>query len=160
MLRRLVDGMVAGMAAGAAGTTALNAVAYADMALRGRGASSTPERTVETIAERVGLRVPGRGDTRENRLAALGALTGIAAGVGMGAVFGGLWALGLRPPLAVGTPLVAAAAMAATDVPMARLGVSDPRTWSAGAWLSDVVPHLAYGAVTGATLEALDPGRA
>jgi hypothetical protein len=45
--------------------------------------------------------------------------------------------------------------MAATDGSMAGLGVSDPRTWSAGAWLSDAVPHLAYGAVTSATLRAL-----
>jgi hypothetical protein len=150
--------MVAGMAAGAAGTTALNAVTYADMALRGRAVSTTPERSVETIADRVGLRVPGRGDTRLNRLAGLGALTGIAAGVGMGAVLGGLRALGFRPPLALGAPLVAAAAMATTDLPMAGLGVSDPQTWSAGAWLSDVVPHLAYAAVTYATLEALDRG--
>jgi hypothetical protein len=35
-----------GVAAGAAGTTALNAVTYLDMVLRGRGASSTPEESV------------------------------------------------------------------------------------------------------------------
>jgi hypothetical protein len=38
--------------------------------------------------------------------------------------------------------------MAASDVPVARLGISDPRTWSAADWLSDVLPHLAYGLVT------------
>jgi hypothetical protein len=35
---------------------------------------------------------------------------------------------------------------------MAGLGVSDPRTWDAGSWLSDIVPHLAFGAVVYAAL--------
>jgi hypothetical protein len=46
--------------------------------------------------------------------------------------------------------------MASTDLSMARLKVGDPRTWSAGDRLSDLVPHLVYGAVTHATLQALD----
>jgi hypothetical protein len=41
-------------------------------------------------------------------------------------------------------------------VSMAWLGVSDPRTWTAGDWVGDAVPHLAYGAVTWATLDAPD----
>ena len=41
-----VGWMLRGAAAGAAGTTALNVVTYLDMAVRGRPASSTPERTV------------------------------------------------------------------------------------------------------------------
>jgi hypothetical protein len=45
--------------------------------------------------------------------------------------------------------------MAAGDVPLARLGISDPRTWSRTDWISDVVPHLAYGAVTWLSLRAL-----
>ena len=39
-----------GAAAGAAGSTALNAVTYLDMAGRGRGSSSTPEQTVQALA--------------------------------------------------------------------------------------------------------------
>ena len=39
---------------------------------------------------------------------------------------------------------------------MTALKVTDPRTWSAVDWLSDVVPHLVYGLVTYATLSALD----
>ncbi|WP_326493800.1 hypothetical protein [Streptomyces sp. EMB24] len=35
-----------------------------------------------------------------------------------------------------------------TDLPTARLGVSDPRSWSAKGWVSDVVPHLLYGLTT------------
>jgi hypothetical protein len=49
----MVREMLRGAAAGAAGTTVLNAVTYVDMALRARPASSTPERTVDTIANRL-----------------------------------------------------------------------------------------------------------
>jgi hypothetical protein len=40
-----------GLVAGAAGTTALNAITYLDMAIRGRPASDTPERTIERLSE-------------------------------------------------------------------------------------------------------------
>lgn len=48
-------GLMAGAAAGAAGTTALNAVTYLDMAWRARPASQTPEQAVEKLAERAGV---------------------------------------------------------------------------------------------------------
>ena len=149
-------GILAGAAAGAAGTAALNAATYADMTIRGRGGSDTPQQTVEAIEDRLPVSVPGEGQTRANRVSGLGSLSGIVTGVGIGTVFGVLHRAGLRPPAAIGAVLVGLAAMAATDVSMARLEVSDPRTWSATEWLSDLVPHLVYGAVTYATLEALD----
>ncbi len=40
---------------------------------------------------------------------------------------------------------------------MTLLGVTDPRTWPVSSWVADVVPHVAYGAVTAAVLEQLDP---
>jgi hypothetical protein len=149
-------GILTGAAAGAAGTAALNAVTYLDMTLRGRGTSSTPEQTVEAIEDRLPVSVPGDGETRENRVSGLGSLSGIVTGIGIGTVFGLLRRAGLRPPTPVGAVLVGLAAMASTDLSMASLKVSDPRTWSAADWLSDLVPHLVYGAVTYATLEALD----
>jgi hypothetical protein len=39
---------------------------------------------------------------------------------------------------------------------MTVLGITDPRTWSRTDWVSDVVPHLAYGFATHSTLAALD----
>jgi hypothetical protein len=154
-VQRILEGAVRGAAAGAAGTAALDALTYADMALRGRPASTTPERSVEIIAEQFGISVPGEGETRQNRLTGLGALSGTATGVTLGAALGAVRAMGVRLPLRVATPVVGAAVMAATNLPMMRLGVSDPRDWSAADWLSDIVPHLAYAAVTCATLEAL-----
>src|SRR3954447_14633638 len=92
-----------GAAAGAAGTTALNAVTYLDMAVRGRGSSSTPEQTVETLAEKAHVPIPGEGATRENRLQGLGPLTGLVAGVGVGVLAGLARAAGFRSPPLVGT---------------------------------------------------------
>jgi hypothetical protein len=54
--------MLAGAAAGAAGTTALNAVTYLDMAIRGRPASSVPDQAVRTIGGKLGVEVPGDPD--------------------------------------------------------------------------------------------------
>ena len=77
-----------GAVAGAAGTTALNAIGYADMALRGRPASSVPARVAEQLARRVGGAIPGNDAARQNRLEGLGALAGIATGAGVGALAG------------------------------------------------------------------------
>lgn len=142
-----------GAAAGAAGTTALNATTYLDMVLRGRPASSTPETTVEKVSDLTGVDVPGDQQARQGRLSGLGALTGIGAGVGVGALLGGLRSAGLRPGPVNGPLLAGALAMVAGNAPMAGLGVSNPRTWAARDWAADVVPHLAYGAVTWFTLD-------
>jgi hypothetical protein len=145
-----------GALAGAAGTTALNAVTYLDMAVRGRPASSTPEQSVEAMASRAGVDIPGEGETRDNRVAGIGPLFGTATGIGVGVLFGLLRRAGLRLPGPVDAVVVGATAMAASNVSMTRLGVTDPKEWGAAGWLSDALPHLAYGAVTVATLHGLD----
>ncbi|GAB4080887.1 hypothetical protein GCU67_04900 [Modestobacter muralis] len=145
-----------GAAAGAAGTTALNAVTYLDMTFRGRGTSSTPEQTVEALAEKVHVQIPGDEETRSNRVQGLGPLTGLAAGIGAGVLAGLLRAAGFRPALLVGIAQSTVTVLIGSNGPMTALGITDPRTWSATDWVSDVVPHLAYGAVTHATLAAFD----
>jgi hypothetical protein len=150
----MMRSIVRGAAAGAAGATALNAVTYLDMALRARPASSTPEDTVEQATDAVHLDVPGEGDDRANRVSAIGALTGLATGVAVGAGYGLVRGLGFRPPVLGGAVLTAAAAMLGANGPMAALGVSDPREWGAVDWVSDVLPHLAYGLVTAWTADA------
>jgi hypothetical protein len=147
-----VGWILRGAAAGAAGTTALNVVAYLDMALRGRPASLTPQRTVERLAETAHLSIPGEGDRRASRIEGLGALTGLLAGVGVGGLFGLARAAGLR----TGTVLTTATVMVSTNGPMTVLGVTDPRTWSRTDWVSDIVPHLAYGLAVATTLNAFD----
>jgi hypothetical protein len=141
-----------GAAAGAAGTTALDVVTYLDMAVRGRAASSTPERTVEKLAEKAHLPIPGEGEKRVNRVQALGALTGLVAGIGVGGLLGLARASGFR----AGTLLTTLTVLVATNGPMTTLGITDPRTWSRTDWISDLVPHLAYSAVVTTTMDAFD----
>ncbi|PZS05117.1 MAG: hypothetical protein DLM56_04050 [Pseudonocardiales bacterium] len=156
-MTKLLGGLAIGAAAGAAGTTALNAVTYLDMAVRGRPSSSTPQDTVEKLAAKADVQIPGADEPRDNRVSGLGPLLGLVTGVGVGALAGGMHAAGLRPPAGVSALLVGAAAMAGSVVPMTALGVTDPSKWRASDWLSDAIPHLAYGAVVVATVRALDP---
>ena len=66
----------------------------------------------------------------------------------MGLAYGAVRSLGLRPPVWAGALLTSVAALAGSNGPMTALGVTDPRTWSTTDWVSDVVPHVAYGVVT------------
>lgn len=150
--------LLSGMLAGAAGTTALNAVTYLDMAVRGRPPSSTPEQTVRKAELLTGVPLSsGSPDSppAESRRSGIGALLGIAAGVGTGAVYS------LVRPRLHGVPLpvlclgTAACANVGPMLPMVALGVTDPREWTPASWLSDLVPHLAYGAVTAAAFERM-----
>jgi hypothetical protein len=145
-----------GAAAGAAGSTALNAVTYLDMTVRGRPTSSTPEQTVEKLAEKAHVPIPGEGDTRQNRIQGLGPITGLATGVGVGVVVGLVRAAGYRSQPLVGTLLTTLGVLVAANGPMTVLGITDPRTWSGTDWASDIVPHLAYGAVVKTTMDAFD----
>ncbi|MFF9372994.1 hypothetical protein ACF1BB_00405 [Streptomyces griseoluteus] len=144
----MIHSILRGGAAGAAGTTALNAATYADMALRGRSPSDVPAEAADRLVEDVGLHVGGTGEQRSNRLSALGALCGIGVGVATGVVVSLAHRAGARVPWWVGSLATGVLAMAVTDASMTRLGVTDPRTWSPTDWVSDLVPHLVFGAVT------------
>lgn len=142
-----------GLLAGAAGTTALNAATYIDMVVRGRPASSTPEKTVGQMAERSGASIPGDETTEQARTSGLGALLGIAAGVGSGALLGALRAAGW-PRSWMSTATVAwALATLAGNAPMVGMGVVDPRQWKPADWAADLVPHGVYAIVTATALE-------
>jgi hypothetical protein len=151
--------MLRGAAAGAAGTTALNTVGYLDMVVRARAASSTPEHTVERLSERTHLHVPGEGEDRDNRVAGLGALSGIAVGVGIGALLGLMRSAGRRPSAIGGGLTAAVGALIGTNGPMMLLGVTDPGKWAATDWIADLVPHLAYGTVVAGVLNGFDRAR-
>lgn len=154
----LLPALLIGAAAGSAGTTALNAVSYLDMVVRGRPSSSTPEDTVEALSRAAHVPIPGEGDTRDNRVAGLGPLTGLVTGVGTGVLLGLARAAGWRPGLSAGTAAATVVALLAGNGPMTALGVTDPRTWPLSSWVTDAVPHLAYGLVTAAVLQRLEGG--
>lgn len=144
-----------GMIAGAVGTTALEAVGYLDMAVRGRPASRTPENSVRKLSRIVGIDL-GRGQRARNRRAGLGALLGYATGAGVGAGY----ALLKRDkmPGRLAPIMLAGTAMAVANGPMAALGVTNPRRWSGQDWAADVLPHLAYGVITATTYRMLSRG--
>lgn len=147
-IARVARGVGAGAAAGAAGTTTLNVITYLDMAVRGRPTSTTPEKTVEALANLAHFTVPGTGDTQANRISGLGALTGYAAGIGIGILVGLAYSLGWRPGWLPATVIATAGALIGTNGPMIALGVTDPRNWGAVDWISDLIPHVGYGLVT------------
>lgn len=143
--RNVTDSLLLGLVAGAAGTVALNIVTYADMALRGRASSSMPAEAAGTLAAAAGVPLGDENDAK-NRKQGLGALLGYVTGLGVGAAYGLLRAR-TSVPLPVAAIGLGAAAMAGSDTPITMLGLTDPRTWPASGWASDLVPHLAYGIV-------------
>jgi hypothetical protein len=146
-----------GLLAGAAGTAALNLVTYLDMAARGRPPSELPGQAVKLGTDKTNISL-GDEEHAGNRKQALGALLGYLTGLSVGAVYGQLRAH-RRVPAGAAAGLLGLGAMAASDMPMTAAGLTDPRTWGAQDWLSDLAPHLAYGAVTELTYEAM-AGRA
>jgi hypothetical protein len=151
LLGRLAGDAAMGAVAGAAATCALNATTYLDMAVRGRPPSSTPQRTVAAMAAARGWSIPGDDETRRNRLDGLASLSGMVTGVAAGVAYGVMNGLGVRPGRLTGAVLSGAGVMAMTNASMASYGVTDPFSWSAEEWISDLVPHAVYGAILAAT---------
>lgn len=135
--------LVKGLIAGAAGTSALNVATYLDMMIRARAASTTPQHAVDKLADLADVDL-GDGEQADHRKEALGSLLGYGTGAGAALCYG-LVAERWRPPWPVGVLALTALAMTGSNAPLTMLGATDPRTWSGSAWVSDAVPHLAYG---------------
>lgn len=170
----MANRIVAGLAAGAAGTLALNVTSYLDMVVRGRPASELPGRVAGRIADEVGMpltfdlsqtaQANGNGGdsgaaaaaaAEKNRQAALGALLGYANGLAIGLTYAIVRLVLPRPPTWLAGAALGSLAMAASDYPATRLGLTDPKTWSGADWMADVVPHMAYGVAAAFTFEAI-----
>jgi hypothetical protein len=137
---------------------ALDITTYGDMLLRGRTASNAPADVAGRMAEVLGMAAlsPERNDeATRNRRQAVGALLGYATGLGIGGAYGLLRSAGGRVTIPLAGAAVGLAAMAASDLPMAISGASDPRTWTPVDWASDLIPHLVYGLVTVGSFEAI-----
>ncbi len=147
--------MVDGAIAGAVGSAALNIVTYLDIATRARPVSSTPEEIAGRLADEAHVNL-GPEQKAANRRSGIGAIIGYATGIAAGAAFGVL-AARRRIPLPVAAGLLGGGVMATSDGSLAALGVSDPRTWRRADWLSDIVPHIAYGLAAAATWRRLRP---
>ncbi|MEO7021678.1 MAG: hypothetical protein ABI234_16110 [Ktedonobacteraceae bacterium] len=142
-----------GLLAGAVGTVAINMATYVDMALRGRPSSNAPAQMASKLASMAHLPLSqhdsgAEDETAQHRASGLGALLGYVNGLGMGVIYGVLRSQSDEICLPLAGTLVGLAAMAASDVPLALLKVSNPKTWKAADWLADLIPHLIYGCVT------------
>jgi hypothetical protein len=142
-----------GLIVGAAGTTALNVVTYADMVIRARPASELPAKAAKQIADDANVDL-GTEKQIGPRTQGLGALMGIAVGLGCGAAYA-LVRSRLRIPFPAAALGLAAAAMASSDAPLVAQRLTDPGEWGVSGWLSDVAPHLAYGVIGAATYELI-----
>ena len=160
----MLEDALYGIIAGAVGTVALNIATYADMAMRGRPSSSAPSKMVGILADKVGVPLSSQGTgsqdtsqdkTVQNRESGLGALLGYVNGVGTGVAYGLVRSQMDEASVPLAGVIVGLTAMAASDVPLVTLKVSDPRTWGVSGWAADLIPHLIYGLVTVATYELL-----
>ncbi len=150
-------GVVAGAVAGAVGAVIIEVVSYGDILLRGRPPSELPAEAARSIADRLGVSLgDSESEPAQHRAGALGALMGHGGGVLIGALYG-FAARGNH-----GGPLrglaLGAAAMVPTNVLMVAMGLTDPRTWGLDGWLSDIVPHVAYGFATAGVYRAITAG--
>jgi len=149
-----------GMMAGAVGTVALNVATYVDMAVRGRSSSGAPSKMVGILANKAGVALSPQGvgandELTQNRESGLGALLGYVNGLGVGIAYGVIRSQldDVSIPLAgIGAGL---AAMAASDVPLVSLKVSNPKSWGLSGWAADAIPHLIYGLITVMAYEAI-----
>jgi hypothetical protein len=152
-------GLILGAIAGAAGTMALDIASYADMALRGRGASDLPAEVIRRLAAKAGiaaLSVPSddADDATKSRRTALGALGGYKVGILLGALYGlASYPASKDRGIVMRSLVLCALAMAASDVPATMLEATNPAEWGASGWIGDIVPHAAYGLVTAAAFE-------
>ena len=162
MLRTLLMGA----AAGAVGTVALAITTYFDMAIRGRPSSDVPARTAVRLASAVGADLEPAGQAvspeaeqqAQSRQSGVGALMGYAAGLGVGAAYGAIRPYLGDAPVPLSGVALAAAAMAAGDLPPILAQATNPREWGTSGWVADIVPHLAYGLFTALAYEAFTAG--
>jgi len=139
-----------GLAAGCAGIVALEIASYLDQYRRARPASDSPTKLGRAVADRTGIDL-GEGDAAANRASALGPLFGYADGLLLGVAAAALSATPGRsaPGNAV---LLTAGAWLGSNGPLIALGLTDPRQWTRQDWVTDLVPHAAYGVTTALTV--------
>ena len=156
----MIRSVAAGAIAGAAGEFVLNVLTYSDMFVRARPASQMPGKVVKRMSEEAGVELaqPGeRPEKAETRQEAGGALLGYGMAIGVAVAYAILRRVGVRLPVPLAGMAVGGAAMVISNGSATALGATDPAEWGTAGWISDIVPHAAYGLVTAATLEMIDP---
>ncbi len=107
-------GVTAGLLAGAAGATALNAVTYLDQALTGDSPTASPAGPSVSETARQGNGAEGA-QISSVRARALGPLGGLGIGLGVGAAAGAIRGTNFTPPPALAAVLTGLVAMGIGD---------------------------------------------
>jgi hypothetical protein len=155
----MVRTILAGVIGGAVGELALNIVSYGDMFVRARPASDMPGKVAQRFADGLGIQFAQAGERPEKaeaRREASGAILGYGMAMLVAVAFSVLRRLGLRLPVPIAGLAMAGTAMAISDSTATVLGVADPTEWGVAGWLSDIVPHAAYGIAAAATIELIE----
>jgi hypothetical protein len=158
-LKNMTSTLQRAFLAGAAGTLALEAATYVDVAVRGRAPSSVPETVVGKVASRVGvdaLAESREDETAQHRRSGVGAIFGYATGLGVALLASPLFRRRALPASIAGIA-IGATAMTLSDVGATAIGATDPRSWGAAGWLADAIPHAIYGITVAAVLDATVP---
>lgn len=157
-MKKLLTSIGLGIVAGAFGTFILNLVTYLDMIVQGRSASAVPSQIAGRVAEKANfepIAEHNQAPEASARRSATGALMGYATGLSMGIVY----AISRMVVQDVSRPVAGVAlglaAMASSDIPATATNVTNPRQWSAANWMSDIIPHLAFGFATVSLFEEL-----
>ena len=143
----MLNAALCGIIAGATGTVALDTSTYLDIVIRGRSSSNAPSQMVDMVAKKIHLPLStqssgSQDQSAQNRENGLGALLGYVNGLGTGVIYGILRSRFNEIPAPLAAPLVGLIAVAASDIPMVTLRVSNPKTWGISGWLADTIPHL------------------
>jgi hypothetical protein len=134
--------LIRDLAAGAGGIVAMEIASYLDMLVRGRAASNQPQELGDALADRLEF-APGQTKAAKAKRSALGSLVGYVDGLALPAA---ATVLGLRRGSgARHAAMLTGGAMVGSSALPTYLGVTDPRTWTADDWVTDLVPHIAYG---------------
>ena len=139
-----------GLAAGCTGIVALEIASYIDQYRRGRPASDSPTKLGQALADEAGIDLGGA-ETAKNRASALGPLFGYSDGLLLGIAAATRSATPGRS-IASNAVLLTAGAWLGSNGPLIALGLTDPREWTKDEWISDLIPHAAYGVATAATV--------
>ena len=136
-----------GLLAGAAGILALDVYTYLDMLVRGRPASELPSTVVQKLAGGLGIAplASDEGGAPKNRRSGAGALMGYGVGLGSALAYAALRPSTRWLPRPLAGILLGGATLVASEGTATALGATDWGTWTAGEWLSDIIPRTLYG---------------
>lgn len=118
-----------------------------------------PRQLVDRLAKQIGINTSDTpSEMVKNRESGIGALMGYSDGLLAGTLYGMPRPTMHNLPKPIAGIGLGLAVMVLTDAPMTAMQLTDPRQWGMSGWLSDLIPHLAYGMATAWVVDAMRLG--